>query len=69
MCLQRLTCAVDVVNSIASLNASICCVAADYCLITSVKTFFGSKTMSDLIVVYIVNYNVSLYDVLNDNVI
>ena len=64
MCLQSLIWAIEIINSIMSLNACVYCVAVDTCLTTSVKTFFGSKTVSGVIV----NYFVCVYHVVNCNV-
>ena len=51
---------VDVVNSLMGLIAHTCYVVVLRGLITSVKTFFGSKTMSDFIAICNVNCHVNL---------
>ena len=51
---------VDIVSSLMDLIAYVYYVVVELGLITSVKTFFGSKTVSDFIAIYYVNCHVDL---------
>ena len=51
---------VDIVSSLMDLIAYAYYVVVGLGLITSVKTFFGSKTVSDFIAIYYVNCHVDL---------
>ena len=51
---------VDIVSSLMDLIACAYYVVVELGLITSVKTFFGSKTVSDFIAIYYVNCHVDL---------